>query len=97
MVMYVVVALAGIGFGLLQAWWTARMVSAQEQKGRSALVLVGKLALWALIMVALALYNPVYLVIFALCAGSAMVFSSIVLWRKTRSVSEDHHTGGHQA
>ena len=45
--LYVLAALAGIGFGLLQAGWTAKMVASQDRKGRSALMLIGKLALWA--------------------------------------------------
>lgn len=97
MVLYVLAALGGAGFGLLQARWTAGMAPAGNQKGRMALLLVGKLALWAVIMVALALYDPVCLLIFALSAGTAMIASSIIFWRKTRNTSEDHDTGGDRA
>ena len=91
--LYVLAALAGIGFGLLQARWTGKMVASQEQKGRSALMLIGKLTLWAAVMVALALYDPVCLVAFAAGAGASMVASSIAIWRKSRKEQE----GGNQA
>ena len=91
--LYVLAALAGIGFGLLQAGWTAKMVASQDRKGRSALMLIGKLALWAAVMVALALYDPLCLVAFAAGAGVSMVAASIAIWRKSRKDQE----GGHSA
>ena len=91
--LYGLAALAGIGFGLLQAGWTAKMVASQDHKGRSALMLIGKLALWAAVMVALALYDPLCLVAFAAGAGASMVAASIAIWRKSRKDQE----GGHSA
>lgn len=97
MVLYALAALGGIGFGLLQARWTAGMAPSGDQKGRTVLLLAAKLALWAAVMVALALFDPICLLIFALSAGAAMILSSIILWRKSRDTADDHHTGGHQA
>jgi hypothetical protein len=84
MVLYVLAALAGIGFGLLQARWTVKLAGSSDQMRHMALPLVLKLLLWAGVMAALALYSTVLLIIFALASGLAMVGASLYLYLKSR-------------